>query len=423
MRVDPGGALQGAGQGGGMIRRAQILLLLKLALVAAILAFVFASLQWRDTWTRTAGSAHTVTKGKILGPWDVEVVRFRTDDGVEHSVRRSAEAAEGAEHVSAGFLTYLRNLDPVLFGIGCLCFALSVATGALRWWWLLHINELPIGRWQALRFTWIGLFSTNFLPGLTGGDLVKALYVMKHSPAARVRALVSVIVDRVMGLGSLALLGAVIVLFQLDRFATLALGIWGVLLGVGFLGCIAFSRRLRRLIHLDDLLNLLPARISGLLKRIDEAVFFYRQHKLGIGAWMLLGVLNHAVSVTSCALIGMSLGVGVPVVEYFVLVPIINTISAIPITPNGWGIGEGLYRFLFGKYCAVYLGSTPNAAEVIGTRAVALSVLHRIQMTLWSLLGGVFLVLDKDRVTRAEVEAEVERERAEGVADSAGAGR
>jgi len=47
-----------------------------------------------------------------------------------------------------------------------------------------------------------------------------------------------------------------------------------------------------------------------------------------------------------------------------------------------------------------------------------LSVLYRLHLTFWSLLGGVFLLFEKDRVTRDEVAREVERERSEaGVAE------
>ena len=35
------------------------------------------------------------------------------------------------------------------------------------------------------------------------------------------------------------------------------------------------------------------------------------------------------------------------------------------------------------------------------------SVLYRLHLTLWSLLGGILVLFEKDRVTRAEVAHEV----------------
>jgi hypothetical protein len=86
----------------------------------------------------------------------------------------------------------------------------------------------------------------------------------------------------------------------------------------------------------------------------------------------------------------------------------------VPIAPNGWGVGEALFGTLFGKFGAIHLqGLVPDPEQVMRTRGVALSVLYRLHTTLWSLVGGAMVLLDKDRVTRREVEAEVAREHAE----------
>lgn len=391
-----------------------LLPLLKLLLVAGLMTWVFSSVQWQDRLTTTRADGTKVEQvGRILGEWDLAEVRFAPAAGPELLVRVGKAADGSTSHVGPGIVTFLRGLDLLYFFAGALCYFLCAVTAAARWWWLLNINAIPTTMMQAQRYTWIGIFWNNLVPGATGGDLVKAIYIMKHAPDARVRALVSVIVDRVMGLGSLALLAAVVVLFALDRFTELAVAVWGVLGGVMALGVVAFSKRIRRVVHLDDLLNRLPARLSSLLKKVDGAIYFYRQHKFGIGVWMVLGMLNHVISVTSVLLIGKGLGVGLPDLEYFVLIPIINMVSAIPIAPNGWGVGEAMYGQLFAKYGAVYLSGVPDAETAMQTRGVALSVLDRIHRTCWSLLGGVLMLAEKDRVTRQDVEAEVERERVE----------
>jgi hypothetical protein len=227
---------------------------------------------------------------------------------------------------------------------------------------------------------------------------------MKHCHGGRVPALVSVLVDRVMGLGSLALLAAIVVLFSLGEFGDLALGIWSVLGGVALLGVIAFSKRIRRFVRLDELLKKLPPLLSGPLQRIDQAIYFYRGHKLGILVWMALGILNHVISVTSVLLFGAALRIGVPAFDYYVLIPVINIISALPLGPNGWGVGEAAFRYLFGTYCAKHIaGTVSNPGFVMGTRGFALSVLYRIHLSLWSLLGGLLMLIEKERVTREDL--------------------
>lgn len=227
-------------------------------------------------------------------------------------VLRGAQGEHSDLDVQPGFLTYWRNLDPALFALGAFCYFITALIAGARWWWLLRCNGTDVSLGETLRFTWIGVFFNTVVPGNTGGDVIKAIYIMKRCPGHRVQVLVSVIVDRVLGLASLALLGAVVVLFALDRFQEIAIAIWGVIGGVGLLGLIALSRRLRQLVHLTWLLERLPHKISHLLKLVDQAVFFYRDHKMVIAASVLVGVLNHIISVLSVLCIGYSLGVGMP---------------------------------------------------------------------------------------------------------------
>jgi hypothetical protein len=375
----------------------------KLACVAALLWLVLHNVGWHDRKIVKHNGGSATTTGRIEGAWDEPVVRFLRDGAAAVETVRKGKQDDGSEvEIAAGFLTYVRNIDWWLFAAGALCYFLSASFAAIRWWWLLRVNRLDVTPFEAWRFTWIGVFFNNFVPGQTGGDVVKAVYIVKHCKGGnRVAAGVSVLVDRILGLGSLAMLAAIIVLFALDRFADLALGIWGVLCGVLLLGCIAFSRRLRKIVGLEAILKRLP--LFGLLKKIDQAIYFYRGHTLGIAAWMVAGMASHVLSVMSVAFIGHGMSLGMPTFEYFVLVPIINIISAVPLGPNGWGVGEAMFGHLFATYGAGFVAAA-DPAQVMYTRGVALSILYRIHLTLWSLLGGLLVLLERDRVTQADIE-------------------
>jgi hypothetical protein len=94
------------------------------------------------------------------------------------------------------------------------------------------------------------------------------------------------------------------------------------------------------------------------------------------------------------------------VFEYFVLVPVINIASAVPIAPNGWGIGETMYGYLFATHGAVYLTGTAGPYLAMWTRGVALSVLYRTVLTGFSLLAGLLVLFEKDRVTKEDIDRE-----------------
>jgi glycosyltransferase 2 family protein len=393
----------------------RVVAVLKLAIVAALMWYVFSQIPFEDRLQWRVGDKVVEEQVvDIVGPWDVNPVRVvRPGATTEQAVALGPGADGRVLGVAPSFLTYWHNVDLLLFALGAACYFVTALIAGARWWWLLRVNGTDVSLWETLRYTWIGIFFNNVVPGATGGDVVKALYIMKRCPGHRVQVLVSVIVDRVLGLGSLALLGAIVVLFALDRFGDIALAIWGVIVCVGLLGLVAFSKRLRSLVRLTWLLERLPQRLSHVLRLVDQAVFFYRGHKWVIAASLIAGVGNHVLAVGSVVFIGKALGVGMPTFEYFVLVPVINIVTALPIGPNGWGVGEAVYGWLFGRYGAVHLGGGLGAVEMMTTRGVALSVLYRLHTMLWSLLGGVFMLFEKNRVTRADIDAEVQREERE----------
>ena len=132
--------------------------------------------------------------------------------------------------------------------------------------------------------------------------------------------------------------------------------------------------------------------------------------RAGLGAWLVglslvLGIFNHCIAVLSVVCFGLAIGVGMPTFEYFVLVPVINMASAIPIAPNGWGFGELLYGYLFAEHGAQYLTDVVDAASAMRTRGVALSLLYRSVLTAFSCLAGLLVLFEKDKVTRADLEA------------------
>jgi len=391
-----------------------VVTLVKLALVAGLMWYVFRQVPFQDRIVYRQGEQEVGQVDiQILGSWKAQPVQYTVGDApAVQTITGGAQVDGRNAEVVPGFLTYWSDLDPLWFALGALCYFITALVAGARWWWLLRVNGTDVSLAEALRFTWIGIFFNMVFPSATGGDVVKAVYIMKRCPGHRVEVLVSVIVDRVLGLGSLALLGAVVVLFALDRFGQLAAAVWGVIGLVGLIGVIALSKRLRQVVRLKWLLERLPTSIGHKLKLVDQAVFFYRDHKMVITASLLVGVVNHVISVLSVVLIGEAIGVGMPPLEYFVLIPIINIALVLPVAPNGWGWGEAIYKYLFGTYGAPHLPGVPVAVaiETMGNRGVALSVLYKLHVICWSLLGGLLVLFEKDRVTKADIDREVELE-------------
>ena len=300
----------------------------------------------------------------------------------------------------------IREMELWLFLAGASFYLVAASFSSVRWWWLLKVNDLNVSLWHALRLTWIGIFFNNVIPGLTGGDVVKAVYVARAT-GKKLRPVLSVLVDRVLGMIALALLAAVCVLFRLDieGFGLVAIGLWGGLVALVLGVTLFLSRRVRRLVGFDRLLRKLPG--SGMLMQFDQAITLYRGHLPGIFVWLFLSSLNHLLATFGVVLIGEALHGYMPTLNYLVLVPVINIFTAVPLAPAGWGVGE-LFFQTFWERCGVSAvpasaAATPEAARtLIGTQGVALSLVYRGHLVLWSLLGALFLIFEKGQKVSAE---------------------
>ena len=233
------------------------------------------------------------------------------------------------------------------------------------------------------------------MPGLTGGDVIKAVLATRENPGKRAEALVSVGVDRVIGLVILTLLAAVVILASGDTFAEIRLPVLGFFTAMVVGGLVYFNRTIRRVLRFDALLEKLP--LGGKLKLVDDAVLLYRESPLEWIWAILLSLGNHVFNIGGIMALGHAFGVTWDEVgfwDYMALVPVAHIVSALPIAPGGWGVGELAFKHLF-----LMVGAS-------ATLGVALSVTFRICQMSLGLLGGLFLLVPGQKVDLDEIEAQ-----------------
>ena len=335
-------------------------------------------------------------EGGIVGAWNQDTLRFLPTASSEViDLQRGIQLDGTTILVSPGLPTYIRNLDIALFSLGALLFFIFIVVINSRWWFLLRANGLGVRFIEAQKFGWIGLFFNNVMPGATGGDVVKAVYIVRHCSGDRVRAVVSIVIDRILGVVSLLVVGSLASLLAMDRFPVFASAMWLTGLGVLVFCFLLISPALRRVLFFDALVAKLPAKLGAIIRDLDAAVLHYRGHLLGIGGWILASPVIYTLLVGSLFCMSEALGVGISITDLFFIVPVASVIQGIPIAPAGWGIGEAVYGTLIGKFGASALPGVPDAEQVMRTRGVALSVLHRVHVALWSLIGGIAMLIDR----------------------------
>jgi glycosyltransferase 2 family protein len=309
----------------------------------------------------------------------------------------------------SGFAAVVAGISYWPAALGALACLLSTATMAYRWWRLVEVQGIRFSLWESVRLTWLGTFFNYVILGTTGGDLVKAYYLSKHTPS-KTLCLMTVLVDRVLGLAGLTLLSVIMltVVFgarwlgaggqfhlvgQQEQNLKMAVWVAGAALAA-LVGAVllAFSPFLRRVLGLNLLNRWLP--LARQLDVAEHAFQCYRRNPLAIARAMGQTFIVHLLLVFGIALFGTSLGLSIPWYQYVVHVPLIYIIAAVPIVPGGVGLVESMYQAFFWGW------AQPDGI-------LALALLARLVPMLWS-LPGVIVAMTGPRIPSAdEIKAEM----------------
>lgn len=282
------------------------------------------------------------------------------------------------------------------FALSLGTYAVAQVVVALRWWLLLRAQSIHVRVSAAVRLFFVGLFFNNLMPSSVGGDLVKAWYVTKHTDR-RVEGVLSVFVDRLIGLmGMLLMAAAAYFLFLRGRITE------SESVGSGGAGQVLMRLRGPILLAALGLVAILavvlavPAgrgrllqlarrvfdRGRSLLKRVSTALRTYCSRPLTMLLALALTVLGQSMVIAAFWLLGRHLGVQADLKYYFAIFPVTWVIGAIPVSIAGLGVLEAGLIKLF-----TLLTATADSS------AKALALCQRFVWVLASLPGGAVHLL------------------------------
>lgn len=248
-----------------------------------------------------------------------------------------------------------------------------------RWHMLLEVLEIHIGQARTFVIAMVGAFYSTFMPGSTGGDLVKAYYAAKHT-THRTRAVMSVLIDRILGLLALIVVGGFMAAmqFSVPVCRHVAIGC-GALLATTAIGLFIFYHpHLSKVLGVDWLLKRLP--MQRQVQNGIEAMHLYAGSPMVLIAAVVMTFPVHVTTIVSAYFAGRAFGLPMPFFYYWVAVPVIVLVGAIPISPQGAGVME---------FFAIEL---TRSQGVPTSQAIALAMSIRLGAMFWNLLAGIFVL-------------------------------
>ena len=136
----------------------------------------------------------------------------------------------------AQMLEALRPADYRWIAAAIFAYVIVEVAAAIRWRMLLQVQGIHLGIFRLAGLFLIGMFYNQFLPGGTGGDIIKSYLLLKETPGKKTGALLAVVFDRLIGLiGLISITGALIAL-RYDWLTTTPETkrlVWGLLVVLG----------------------------------------------------------------------------------------------------------------------------------------------------------------------------------------------
>jgi len=290
----------------------------------------------------------------------------------------------------AAFLRSLQTLPlPLLLGCGGL-YILGYIISIIRWQRLLRAEGIRLGLWRLGLVYFQGAFFNLFLPTLIGGDIVRGYFIYKMT-RGHDASVASILVDRITGFAALILIAV--------TSMTLAYGtlndpqvVFGILaIAACFAGVMLVVLNPWLTSRASGVLALVGlARFQAKLQGLVDALQRYRRHHRVLAQAFLLSALLQALIIVTYYLIGVGLNLGVPLLYFFLFVPLITAIAMLPVSVAGLGVRESGVIYFFGK-----LGVDPAAA-------LGMSLIWFSLTLLVSSMGGLAFLIDAHTTKRAE---------------------
>ncbi len=274
----------------------------------------------------------------------------------------------------------------------------SICLHALRWWFFLRGLSLHVPLGRATELTMIdGLFSLASVSGL-GGDVARVILLMRDHPGRKMAIAMAVTTDHLAGLVSMALLFFAITVSRFDALTAQSLLGKGVIhfawfyLGGGLamvvLIFIFASPPVHKRIHANDRFARWP-----LLRKIPETYDIYRKNwRLPVAGLLVSFVmLGCYFSSYYCGMraVGGDAGYG----QVMSAMPVIDSISGMPVSIAGVGVREKLFETLM-----------HDLAGIPPETAVAASLAGFACNAAWALLGALFFLKKRDRLSKRDIE-------------------
>lgn len=244
-------------------------------------------------------------------------------------------------------------------------YILAFLAGIYRWRCLVRAAKIPISLWDITRLTMTGIWVSSVIPGgsILAGDVARTALFAVESSSRRTTALISVFLDRLVGMLAIFLIAVAALLLNISMLAE---NPWLQMIGLVLISLItlflvialtALSSKAYDFLTSSQVLRRIPG-YKLFLKFLDAFHLFQNSHSAIIKAH-LASYFGHGSMIFAILILAKQIGIQLNSPSEYVFAISIGIVSAmIPVSgPAGLGTGNVGFAASF-----ALLGSNDGAA-------------------------------------------------------------
>lgn len=241
-------------------------------------------------------------------------------------------------------------------------YALVEFSAGVRWYVLLRVQKIYLSTPRVSGLFLIGMFYNQFLPGGTGGDIMKSYLLLKETPGKATGALLAVVFDRMVGLVALISITGLLIALRYDWLTQHEETKHLVWLLMAILGSAVLMLVTSFIVSGFNLAHSLPARFPGRDKLIELSASYhlYAHHWRATLAAFGCSIVAHLSTFATFLFVAYAFRAKVALIDFFAIMPIERTISSLPISFAGVGLREKIFQIMLHGLCGV-----PEAVAVL----------------------------------------------------------
>ncbi len=211
---------------------------------------------------------------------------------------------------------------------------------------IFHVQKVKVSFPQTFYLSLLGLFFTLFFPSAMGGDVAKGYFAYQYS-GKKLGSLTAVILDRLLGFVTIVLFAVLIFAGYSHTIETpfIKRSLYGavalLIFGIFFFAHKGFAQKFR------VFLSLIPrAEWRQNISDLYHAIRNLQHHPKILWGALALSIAAQVVFFTDGFFLARSLGIGISLWPFFILMPLIAFVSMAP-SLSGLGVREAGFVFFF----------------------------------------------------------------------------